>query len=340
MEVREFELYDPTLCSKRWTKIYYEESHPALQHVEKIDSPNSTSFTRIRCPDEKDKYKKAATVTKEINNLACTMSESKHKFYLEKLTALRNEMLGGPEDYTEDNLEDYLEDQREDHPEDDRNETRNAPCGSRMMVLADVHVGRGSENSAQLPTQSAAETRSVQNYAMVDLDEITVASTNELVEAPNEIVEVGESSCFKDSTQSFPIKLPNKIVQIGRPKGSGLTVIGTQRKVKNVVNIKSKQIKITKDVPVADVPKSKKRRVGHDGDDTVAVAVADVPVESKKRRLEKGVATATIKKFIDLSSKEQGSLIVKWLTNYSAEELQMKKVIKSVLEIIERKLIF
>lgn len=147
---------------------------------------------------------------------------------------------------------------------------------------------------------------------MGDSDKITVPSTNELVEALNEIAKVGESSSFKPSTPSFPIKLPNKIVQIRRPKGSGLTVIGTQRKVKGVVNIKSKQKKIAKDVNngiAVTVTKSNKRSDENGG--TVAVAVADVPVESKKRRVEKGVATATIKKFIDLSSKEQGSLIVK-----------------------------
>lgn len=76
------------------------------------------------------------------------MSESKHKVYLEKLRALRNEMLGRPTDYPEDNHEDPPE----DHPEGNRNETQNSPRGLRIMVLADVHVERSSENSAQLQT--------------------------------------------------------------------------------------------------------------------------------------------------------------------------------------------
>ena len=34
----------------------------------------------------------------------------------------------------------------------------------------------------------------------------------------------------------------------------------------------------------------------------------------------------TIKKFIELSSNEQGKLIVQWLNNLSVENLQLKKV--------------
>ncbi len=90
---------------------------------------------------EKDKYKKAVTVTKEINNLACAMSESKHKYYREKLAALRNEMLGR----SEDDVEDHIEENPVDH------QTQNAPSSSRMVVTVNVH-SRGSKNSAQLPS--------------------------------------------------------------------------------------------------------------------------------------------------------------------------------------------
>ncbi len=136
-------------------------------------------------------------------------------------------MLGHIEDFTKDNLEDhpddnldgFVEDITEDQPDEHRSEIRNATCHSRLTVLADVHVELGSENSPQIPNQFSARAR---NGPIVDMDEITIESSSE-------IVTVGESSSMQPSAANFSITVPNKIVKIGRPKGAGLTVIGTQR---------------------------------------------------------------------------------------------------------------
>lgn len=363
LEIQEFELYDPSLCSKRWTKMYYEQSHPALDDVENVDSPNSTSFTRIRCPEEKDKYRKTATVTKEINNLAASMSKDRYSYFLEKITALRNEMFNQPNDTTEEQI---------------------ATRSSRITVSADVHNVPSSKNSLRPRIQHLSNTHSIHTRPSNDLDEIVQADAenendrgdteNEIVradaendivraDAENEVVEsdglsevvVADAPCegyeVEDSptllpeSQKLTMKLPNKIKQIGRPKGSGLTVIGTKRKAINLVNINSKKRKVEKGsgskinvVAVAGVnsDKSKKKNTGKgDGGSTDTATVADVPAKSKKNKAEKGDGTRLMAdvpakattKFVDLNSKEQGKLIVKWLTNFSVEELQLKKVI-------------
>lgn len=71
---------------------------------DEIPRPNPISVQTIKVPAEKNRYKKAAAVTKEINNLASTMSGEQYEFYMEQLIALKNNM-ENPNRENEDTLD-------------------------------------------------------------------------------------------------------------------------------------------------------------------------------------------------------------------------------------------
>lgn len=104
LKTQERDLFLPTICAYRWTKQYYNQSHPVLTVYGEIHQPRPISVQTIKIPDEANKYKKAASVTKEINNLASTMQSEKYNFYMEQLIALKNNMLN-PNADNEDELD-------------------------------------------------------------------------------------------------------------------------------------------------------------------------------------------------------------------------------------------
>lgn len=87
-------LFAPELCATRWTKHYYNASHPALQMNENIPPATPMYIRKIRAPEEKDKYKTAASLTKDINSLVSTMVTGEYTYFLEKINDLRKEIIG------------------------------------------------------------------------------------------------------------------------------------------------------------------------------------------------------------------------------------------------------
>lgn len=93
------DLFETNLCALRWSKQYYYAAHPALNSVNQTN-PNYTAMncTVVRVPEEIEKYKSAAKLTKDINGLISSLSLAQYTTYMNKLNALRNEISVGDSD--------------------------------------------------------------------------------------------------------------------------------------------------------------------------------------------------------------------------------------------------
>lgn len=90
------DLFAPEICAIRWTKRYYNASHPALTTNEEIPMVVPMYVQQIRVPVEKDKYKAVATLTKDINSLVSTMATPEFTFHMERLSNYKNRISGNP----------------------------------------------------------------------------------------------------------------------------------------------------------------------------------------------------------------------------------------------------
>lgn len=202
-------MFQPSVCSLRWTKQYYNQAHPALSSHEVLPQLQPVFAKTIKSRDETTKYKKAATVTKEINNVASTLTGSRYDVFMEKLVTFKNSMLQSDEDHDVD-------------PE--------LPVASTSRSVGpegSSHSETATENNhvSQTPASSSA------NAA------IGTAGPSNGNEA--------ESSTFSQNSRIdvAAIKLPPKIKNPGRQKGKVNTAVGLKRKAnttENAIPVKKK----------------------------------------------------------------------------------------------------
>lgn len=89
----EIQLFAPELCAPRWTTPYYNASHPALQMNVPIPATVPIYIQKVCVPEERDRYKAAASITREINSLVSTMATGEFTFYIERLKAFKNKIV-------------------------------------------------------------------------------------------------------------------------------------------------------------------------------------------------------------------------------------------------------
>lgn len=226
------DLFVPALCDVRWTKQYYYKSHPALSAYEQIPHPQPVSVSRTRVPAEIEKYKKASTITKEMTNFAASMSTDQFDYYLIKMQSLNDEMKNPAttELHNHPLLHDSVTNQSP------ANNVHNiVPNNAKVNAIVPLDIGnvtattyapnRGQNvlkhiaataTSTYIPNRnenilnSAASTSTVPSLTVSGTQGITIART--------------------DRELLANAKLPSKIVSIGRPKGSGQTIIGTLKR--------------------------------------------------------------------------------------------------------------
>ncbi len=85
------DLFEPSLCALRWSKRYYYDSHPALNSVN-LSNRLAANCSVVRIPEEIEKYKSAAKLTKDINGLISSLSPAQYNVYMDKLKGLRSEI--------------------------------------------------------------------------------------------------------------------------------------------------------------------------------------------------------------------------------------------------------
>ena len=97
LSVNNCELFIPHVCAVRWTRKDYNESCPVLNSNDNVTPSKPIFINTIRVPEEKDRYKKAAKITSEINNLSSNLSTGRFTYFMEKIQSLKYEMMGEPE---------------------------------------------------------------------------------------------------------------------------------------------------------------------------------------------------------------------------------------------------
>lgn len=249
--IKELELFAPQLCAQRWTKNYYYKSHPALTHYEDILQPKPIHSVQVRVPSEIDKYKKAATITRDINNFVSTMSNSEFTYYLDKIRDIRNEMLSKPTNKLQID-EEATESQNIDTtsvailPNDEfrtlQNDTNEK--SNTMPVLSGVPTIQNNNTNSQEPSNNPIAPFTVQDNneteQPITSSTATILQSNNCDEPPN-LRDLGarqeETSQSQSQNEINPsdfrfdhIILPTRLRSVGRPKGSGVTVIGNKRK--------------------------------------------------------------------------------------------------------------
>ncbi len=193
----------PTVCLYRWTKQCYNKSHPALSAYKEVHPPQPISVQKMKIPNEVNKYKKASTITKQINDAVSTMTHDRYNHYMEKLAKLKDEIFHPNNELEDDNENDEL---------DGESANFTPPISIRSNSTSRVQIEFNSENNC---TARAAVTDS-------NIRSVT----------KNDDREAGPSWKFQNNSRNDvgAIRLPAKVVSVGRPKGKVNTTIGLKRK--------------------------------------------------------------------------------------------------------------
>lgn len=286
LATKDLELFQPDLCATRWTKAYYYKSHPAINSFEYVPPQEPIHVTRLRVPSEMERYKKTGTITKDINNILSTMSNSHFQYFFEKIQGIRSEMVSEPanlsrETVTRSSSVDEIPSSAAAYPENYRSQSYQQQNRSRSQSTSNSHREQQTFSQPQILSTplllhqktdnvpAANQGSLVQNSFIQDVSELLPVPTFHRQE------NLSEPST---STNTFQhIILPTKNVAVGRPKGSGNTVVGLKRKVP---------------------PNSR--------------ATHNAPPKKMK--------------FVDKNCAEQGILIGMWLTNWPKNQIGGKKI--------------
>lgn len=87
------DLFAADVCSRRWTRNYYNKSHPALNLGDTtLIRKSCTYIQKYKSPSEVDKYKKCAKITKNINDLISTKPNDVYNHYIILLRQIESEL--------------------------------------------------------------------------------------------------------------------------------------------------------------------------------------------------------------------------------------------------------
>ncbi|KAJ6639316.1 hypothetical protein Bhyg_12060, partial [Pseudolycoriella hygida] len=177
-----------------------------------------------RAPEEKDRYKATASVTKEITLLVSALTTGEYTFYLDQLRNLKNQIMAPPATSTSNNTTNSF--QEGEHSSSDFRSRNSTRFGDASVTET---VSGHKEAETTLPTPDVIVNNSVAVNSPHDLPAIgsTALTSNNLQTDPfaNRLVIVGPTS-----RELQLVELPYKRVSIGRPKGSRNTVIGIRKK--------------------------------------------------------------------------------------------------------------
>lgn len=193
---KNLELFKPNLCAERWTKSYYYKSHPAISGLECVAPGQPIHVTKVRVPEEKEKFKRTATLTKDLNNLLSNMSNSEFEYYYSIIGNVRSGILNRMNTFREE-----------------ENPTSSAPLISY----------RGNDVSCS------------NLISPIDDSSILIEDTqNDGTQIKQILSErshrLNDETHLRNGNIYQRITLPSKIVPVGRPKGTHNTAVGIKRK--------------------------------------------------------------------------------------------------------------
>lgn len=243
LSVNNFELFVPNVCTVRWTRKYYNESHPVLNSNTNIIASKPIYVNTIRVPEEKDRYKKTAKITSQINNISANLSTGRFTYFMEKMQSLKNEMMGESE-AAQQLLEtrtatvvepnDILTVMQQEFA-NFLNSASQIVSPNSSVITSTITSAIASANSHSVASISTDTTAEIMPESNLSLSNCGVPVTN--ISKGNEVSSLGHNTQLGTilSTNNLRrIRLPSKIVSVGRPKGSKTTVIGTKRKGTNL----------------------------------------------------------------------------------------------------------
>lgn len=208
LTINNLDPFVPDVCAMRWTKQYYNESHPVLNANIEVTGIKPVFVTTIRVPEERERFKKTAKITSKMNSLASSMSTGQYTYYLDKMKNICDEMTNGPLNSQQENSDvDVVSD----------------AGGNDMSILTDAQrdlltslINSFSVAQSSVATSENPPTTSTESEHPIE----DVRSNSESVTTTTSV---------SDFTR---IKLPPKLVPVGRPKGSTTKkVIGTKRRL-------------------------------------------------------------------------------------------------------------
>lgn len=227
----------PHLCAKRWSKNYYNASHPGLQLKENVLSTAPIYIQAVRTPLEKDKYKKSANVTKEINLFMSTMPPDKFAYFKDAINDNNAE---------NENVAEVIENASSTSDMQNRFDgTLSQPALNTPLLSGNGTTYMGGWMYFPNITQiNSAASQIIVNGEQINLNRPPINPNAHEINSPmiastsgykasvpsqaSNVSEVDIVTARKKELQS--IILPSKNASIGRPKGRVTTIIGTKRK--------------------------------------------------------------------------------------------------------------
>lgn len=234
LEISNNNLYVPHLCSERWTKRYFNESHPALSVYDEIHTTEPIFVHSIRIPSEIDKFKKMSNVSKDICNLGASMSTGELQFFMDKITTLRNEMSNTAdiENRTEAAVaaitsNGFVSNSIAHSP----NQQPSAAVTSNGSTGNSIGHFRNKNSSTQPAYATLATNSTITNDRPKKSSQTENGNNDDPVASTSTATfnayDNDQRNAKKDT---LVMKLPPKLSPVGRPKGSGQTVAGLKRK--------------------------------------------------------------------------------------------------------------
>lgn len=234
--MKEMDLFQPDLCAIRWTKSYYYDSHPAINSFEQVTPRPPTHVVRLRVPTEIDKFKKSATVTKDINNFMSNMSNSQFEYFLEKVRNVRSEMVNKPvstHDRAGSSNVDEVVASTVNHEAISSHSSMSSSFAS--MPNRQQYHSQLQGSSQDAPTEHTHQRDQTISKTTFNRNQV-ISQPQMQISASSSIGNRVENQHMSQpvlpntSTAFQRITLPPKITSVGRPKGAGNTVIGVRKR--------------------------------------------------------------------------------------------------------------
>lgn len=332
LKLNEQDLFVPDLIEQRWTHAYFYKSHPALNNANPITAPRPISFSSIRVPEEVDKYKKTAKVTKDINNFVASMSNSQFEFFFDKIKDMRNEIISANKNGSSEEsptTDACASDSRVDLP----NRLRAGNFTTSIPFANESTNGLNAYNRIDIPETTT--TNGLNAYNRIDIPETTT------INGLNVYNRIGISG-----TSMVPSGSGNEMNWYRRRGITETVTTDHQQQLHPQSHSQQLPTKQLQFVASTSQPATRNDMA------RVILPPSIVPVGRPKGKVNKAISLkrkipATPSKsgqppkkikFLDRKVSDQGPLMVQWLTNWPLEKVRAKKVANG--DIIQDTIIF
>lgn len=216
----EVDSFVPEMCAMRWSKYYYQNSHPALSSHIQI---SNTKPIYVQSIDKSliDQYKKSNAITKEIRSLAMNFPPEEQTFYFDKLQNLRKEMLNSSNSQIGVQYDDVQNRSAVEHVQ----ETPLNLCTNYQLPQ-----GIDDDESPMNREFKLTEEEGKSTAPRINKESTQTSSTQRNNQSELSVFKQSQQLSISSSIEN--IKVPEKVNSVGRPKRKAKTAIGINRQTK------------------------------------------------------------------------------------------------------------